>query len=258
MSNRTRPPSPSSRPGRAEDVVQVGIMLAVGGMAGAASFSHVQSLAESHGQDGWLSWAIAVSVELLSVASGLEVRRQRRLGQPYGLPMAVLIAAVGLSLAAQVAEAERSLWGWVLAAWPAVAFLAITKIVLGRAPVVPVVEDQPAPVPAARDVPVQRTAPVSNAVPTVDEPAVAVPVVEPVPVPVTPFRPVIVPDADLVQAARTVADELADSGRRVTRDALAAGLRDRGHRVSTGRATELARDLAGARTNGRTPALTGT
>jgi hypothetical protein len=54
-------------------------------------------------------------------------------------------------------------------------------------------------------------------------------------------------DADpVLSAARTVADDLVRHGRRVTRDALAAGLRARGVSISTDRATALARELSAA------------
>ena len=63
-------------------------------------------------------------------------------------------------------------------------------------------------------------------------------------------------DADEVTtAARTVAAELATQGRRVTRDALAAGVRARGVSISTERATVLARELSNPRpVNGHKPA----
>ncbi|WP_307961985.1 hypothetical protein [Salinispora arenicola] len=50
-----------------------------------------------------------------------------------------------LSLAAQVAEAESSVWGWIVAAVPSLAFLALVKVVLSNAPVTPpaVEPDQP-------------------------------------------------------------------------------------------------------------------
>jgi hypothetical protein len=48
--------------------------------------------------------------------------------------MAVLIAAVTLSLAAQVAQAKPSITGWLLAAVPALAFLALTKLLFSRTP----------------------------------------------------------------------------------------------------------------------------
>lgn len=152
-----------TRAQRAEGLVQVVILLTIGGMAAAASFTHVHNVAAAHGQPGWLAWADAVVLELMSIATGLEIRRRHRAGQPAGFVLAVLVGAVALSLSAQVVEAEPSVVGWLAAALPALGFLALVKIVLTRSPaqvadlsgsevgpaVVPVVvEDQAATVPA--------------------------------------------------------------------------------------------------------------
>ena len=121
---------------RLEGVVQVGIMLIMGGTAGAASFTHIHDLTVVNGQPGWMGWANAVVVELMSIASGLELRRRKRTGQSAAFVYCVLFAAVVVSLAAQVARAKPSVWGWIVAALPALAFLAIVKIVLTRTPIV--------------------------------------------------------------------------------------------------------------------------
>lgn len=125
-----------TRSARLESIVQVGILLIMGGMAGAASFVHIHDLTVSHGQPSWIGWANAVVVELMSIAAGLESRRRKRAGQPKGLVLAILLAAAAVSLAAQVAQAERSPWGWLVAALPALGFLAVVKIVLSRTPAV--------------------------------------------------------------------------------------------------------------------------
>lgn len=122
------------RTDRAESAVQVALMLAVGGVAAAASWAHVVSLAASHGQPGWLAIADAAVIETTALSAGLEVRRRRRSGRAPTFVLVALVVAVVLSLAAQVAEAERSVWGWVLAAVPALGFLVLVKIALGRTP----------------------------------------------------------------------------------------------------------------------------
>ena len=127
-------PNRPSKAQRAESVVQVVILLAIGSMAAAASFTHVHNVAAAHGQPGWLAWADAVVLELMSIATGLEIRRRHRAGQPAGFVLAVLVGAVALSLSAQVVEAERSVVGWLAAALPALGFLALVKIVLTRTP----------------------------------------------------------------------------------------------------------------------------
>jgi Protein of unknown function (DUF2637) len=136
---------------RAEGIVQVLILLTVGGVAAAASFTHVHNVAAAHGQPGWLAWADAIVLELMSIATGLEIRRRARNRRPAGFVLAVLVAAVALSLSAQVVEAEPSIVGWLAAALPALGFLACVKIVLSRTvatsdPATPVpAEPEPAP-----------------------------------------------------------------------------------------------------------------
>lgn len=117
-----------------EDRLQVALMLAVGAIAAAASWSHVLSLADQHGQGGWLAWAVAACIETAAVSAGLEVRRRRRTTGPTAGPLVVLVLATALQLAAQVAEAEQSPWGVTLAAVPAVTFLALAKLALSRTP----------------------------------------------------------------------------------------------------------------------------
>jgi peptidoglycan/LPS O-acetylase OafA/YrhL len=107
-------------------------MLAIGGAAGAASFTHVHNVAARHGQPGWLAWADAIVLELMSIASGLELRRRRREHTSPGFPAVVLGCAVVLSLAAQVVEAEPSLIGWMAAAIPALGFLVMVKVALSH------------------------------------------------------------------------------------------------------------------------------
>ncbi|MFG2040784.1 DUF2637 domain-containing protein [Dactylosporangium sp. NPDC048998] len=106
-------------------------MLAIGGAAGAASFTHVHNVAAAHGQPGWLAWADAIVLELMSIASGLELRRRKRAHASTTFPAAVLVCAVTLSLAAQVVEAEPSPIGWTAAAVPALGFLVMVKVALG-------------------------------------------------------------------------------------------------------------------------------
>jgi hypothetical protein len=213
-----------SRGERVEGVVQVLILLAIGSMAAAASFTHVHNVAAAHGQPGWLAWADAVVLELMSIATGLEIRRRHRAGQHAGFVLWVLIGAVVLSLSAQVVEAERSVVGWLAAALPAAGFLALVKIVLTRTPAgTPV----PAPYP-----------------------------VVPETYPVVPAVSAVVPDVEdgqdgrdgadlpdsggelLVQARTVAAAHLAAHGKPITRDQLRAELR-----TSTNTATVLHRQV---------------
>ncbi len=140
---------------RLEGGVQVLILLAVGVMGAAASFTHVHDWTMANAPRGtgdWFGWANACVSDLVPLGVGLEVRRRRRLTLPIGrYPIAVIVAAAGLSLAGQFAQAKPSVSGWLLAAVPALGFLALTKLILSR-PTVPEVLDQdpqPRPEPAA-------------------------------------------------------------------------------------------------------------
>ncbi len=126
----------TARTERAENTAQLVILITIGGMAGAASFTHVHDWTMHHsppGTGGWFGWANAVISELTPTAAGLDIRRRKRHHAPIAYPMAVLIAAAVLSLSAQVSEATATITGWLVAAVPALAFLALSKLILSRA-----------------------------------------------------------------------------------------------------------------------------
>jgi len=132
--------------GRVEGVVLVLIVLIVGGLAGAASFTHVHDWTMVNSPDGtgdWFGWANAAISELLPLAALLTIRRRRRTGGPIGYPMFLLLCAVALSLAAQLAVAKPGLSGWLLSAVPALAFLGLSKLVFSATPA-PLPVDGPA------------------------------------------------------------------------------------------------------------------
>ncbi len=166
---------------RIEGGVQLVILLAVGAMSAAASFTHVHdwTMANAPGGTGdWFGWANAMVSDLVPLGVGLEVRRRRRLRLPIGrYPIVVILAAAALSLAGQFAQARPSVSGWLLAAVPALGFLALTKLVLSRpttpVPVTTVVDEDhdqdhsPEPTPST---PVNDAAPVSTVDTTWPEP----------------------------------------------------------------------------------------
>lgn len=231
-----------------EDAVCTGIMLALGTAAGAGSFAHVRDVAAAHGQPGWLSYVIAGSVDLMAVGSGLEIRRRRRQRVPARWPVFTLLLGVGMTLAANLDTAGPGPWGAAMAVWCAVAFLAVAGLFETR---------------------VRR--PVPTMVPTEDQDG-TIAVLIPGPAgdeedqssdgqgPDTPHedgtaehkdgqqqhgRPAVpAPDtADLLLLGRAIAADLAHTGRPLSRATLIDGVRARGRRISTGRATELLRQL---------------
>jgi uncharacterized protein DUF2637 len=211
-------------------------MLAIGTAAGAASFTHVHNVAASHGQPGWLAWADAIVLELMSIASGLELRRRRREHTSPRFPAVVLGCAVVLSLAAQVVEAEPSPIGWTAAAIPALGFLVMVKVALSHTggPSAATLDDppvrtEPADAPAVRGAadPLQRSAPDrrrSRGPSTEGEDLQTV-----------------------LPAARAIRDHLAVNGEPLTRGALARHLRAGGNSVSNSKASALLKTLRSER-----------
>ncbi|MEU4664799.1 hypothetical protein [Micromonospora chalcea] len=189
---------------RIEGLVLVLILIAVAGFAGAASFTHVKdwTLANSPaGTGAWFGWANAVISELVPIACLLTIRRRRRSGAPIGYPLFLLIAAASLSLAAQLAVAKPGISGWLLSAVPALAFMALVKLVLAPAPTpeqpttAPVSPAEPIRVQVAEQVttePVPPAAITPTPTPAVEPEPVTIPAVAPESVAV-PAEPVDVP-----------------------------------------------------------------
>ncbi|MEU7970804.1 hypothetical protein AB0B48_02025 [Micromonospora sp. NPDC049089] len=185
---------------RLEGLVLVLILIVVGGSAGAASFTHVHDWTMANSPDntpGWFGWANAVISELVPIAALLTIRRRRRIGAPIGYPMVLLIAAAGLSLAAQLAVAKPGPSGWLLSAVPALAFMALVKLVLAPAPTTQPMAPAPEPIEPIR---VQAAEQV-----TTEPPAAITPAPEPTPAVTVPAsEPVDVP-AHLLPTARFAA-----------------------------------------------------
>jgi hypothetical protein len=115
-----------------EDTVCTVIMLTLGAVAATGSYSHIRETAAAHGQGGWIAYAIAATVDLLALGSGLEIRRRRRLAAGVIWPWCTLILGVAMTLGANLATAEQSFWGVAMAAWPALAFLAAVLLIETR------------------------------------------------------------------------------------------------------------------------------
>jgi hypothetical protein len=217
------------------------VVLAV--IAAAGSFTHIRDTATGHGQHGWMAWAIAVCIDLTCVMAARERQRDKRTGRDRSAlswPTVVLVGGILLSLAANLAQAERSVWGWVVASTPAAAFLVAVSMLERRASAArpsrsagPMRDVMAAPpsfgVPASSpSVPASVPAPELDRHP-VQELAAGHPDGQTqIPVPAeTSGPPSSAPSSDgpLVDFARRVADEhQTRHGRPITRDALRARL----------------------------------
>ncbi len=205
-------------------LLDTGPVLVLAAIAGAGSFTHIRDTATDHGQTGWMSWAVAVCVDLTCVMAARERQRDKKTGrQRTGLvswPTLVLAGGIVLSLAANLHQAEPTVWGWLTAATPAGAFLIAVSMLERRAAA-------PRPEPSA---PVLTV----DAVPCSPSPAPAL-----VPVVQDGQDSEAGPSPALVDYARRVADEhQAKHGKPITRDLLRARLG-----VSNQLASDLLRTL---------------
>ncbi|GAA2284970.1 DUF2637 domain-containing protein [Nonomuraea roseoviolacea subsp. roseoviolacea] len=190
-------------------LLDTGPVLVLALIAGAGSFTHIRDTAYEHGQTGWMSWAVAVCIDLTCVMAARERQRDKQTGRRRrGLvswPVLVLAGGIVLSLAANLAQAEASLWGRITAATPAAAFLVAVSMLERRAS-----EASP------QDVPQTPQVTVSASVPVPDRPEL---------VPADENSGEEAPAPALLDYARRVADEhQTKHGKPITLDALRARL----------------------------------
>lgn len=94
-------------------------------IAGTVSYLHMHTLVALHGQPGWVAALAPLSVDGMIVAASTTLLADSRLSHRGGvLPWALLIIGSVASLTANVAVAEPTLIGRVIAAWPSFALTA--------------------------------------------------------------------------------------------------------------------------------------
>lgn len=117
--------------------IRTTITIALGGIGASAGFTHTHDWANAHGQHGWLAWADAVVIEGMAIVAGFEIHRDHaahRTGRTALLPQLVLAVAFLIQMTAQVAQAEPTPAGWLLAAMPALGFLIVVKLAMRHIP----------------------------------------------------------------------------------------------------------------------------
>jgi hypothetical protein len=94
-------------------------------IAGTVSYLHMHMLVAWHGQPRWVAALTPLSVDGMIVAASTTLLADSRSGRKGGaLPWALLVAGSVASLAANIAVAEPTLVGRVIAAWPSFALTA--------------------------------------------------------------------------------------------------------------------------------------
>ncbi|GLY35244.1 hypothetical protein Amsp01_012680 [Amycolatopsis sp. NBRC 101858] len=214
----------SNKTRRLVDVVRVLVAVVLGSIGAAAGFTHTHDWAVHHGQLGWIAWADAVVIEGIVIVAGFEIQRDHRIGGARKLtfPMVVLVAGFGVQMAAQVALAEPSPAGWLVAAMPALGFLVVVKLLMRRTPAPETRE------PVADLEPV--TASASRTGVFIDPASAAV---------VTPVRPRLRLPAELTSRINTVAETARSEGRELTIEEIRRVVR-----VPEPMAVQILQDLA--------------
>src|SRR6202167_5180490 len=100
-------------------------------IAGTVSYLHMHLLVELHGQSGWVAALTPLSVDGMIVAASTTLLADSRSGNRGGiLPWALLVVGSVASLAANVAVAEPTATGRVIAAWPSFALIAAYELLM--------------------------------------------------------------------------------------------------------------------------------
>jgi Protein of unknown function (DUF2637) len=100
-------------------------------IAGTVSYLHMHLLVELHGQAGWVAALTPLSVDGMIVAASTTLLADSRSGR-RGAALSWLLLGAGsaASLAANVAVAEPSMTGRVIAAWPSFALIGSYELLM--------------------------------------------------------------------------------------------------------------------------------
>jgi hypothetical protein len=109
----------------------IGCVTTLALIAGTVSYLHMQLLVALHGQPGWVAALTPLSVDGMIVAASTTLLADSRSGIRGGvLPWALLVAGSVASLAANVAVAQPSVTGRVIAAWPSFALIGSYELLM--------------------------------------------------------------------------------------------------------------------------------
>jgi hypothetical protein len=100
-------------------------------IAGTVSYLHMHLLVELHGQPGWVAALTPLSVDGMIVTASTTLLADSRAGGRGGtLPWSLLAMGSLASLAANVAVAEPTATGRVIAAWPSFALIGSYELLM--------------------------------------------------------------------------------------------------------------------------------
>jgi hypothetical protein len=100
-------------------------------IAAVLSYKHMYVLVRQYGETSWTAALLPVSVDGMIVASSMTLLADSRSGRRSGfLPWTLLVVGSAASLAANVAVAEPSTVGRVIAAWPSCALIGAYELLM--------------------------------------------------------------------------------------------------------------------------------
>lgn len=100
-------------------------------IAGTVSYLHMHALVALHGQPGWVAALTPLSVDGMIVAASTTLLADSRTGNKGGvLPWVLLVIGSVASLTANVAVAEPTVTGRVIAAWPSFALIGSYELLM--------------------------------------------------------------------------------------------------------------------------------
>jgi len=101
------------------------------GIAAVVSYRHMHTLTLAHGESAWTAALVPLSVDGMIVASSMTLLADSRAGGTGGwLPWALLAAGSAASLAANMAVAEPTAYGRLIAAWPSFALIGAYELLM--------------------------------------------------------------------------------------------------------------------------------
>jgi Protein of unknown function (DUF2637) len=121
----------SRRPGGWVGWTTTGCVALLAVIAGTVSYLHLHQLVAGHGQPGWVAVLTPLSVDGMIMAASTALLADSRSGGRGGLlPWALLVTGSVASLAANVAVAEPTATGRVIAAWPSFALIGSYELLM--------------------------------------------------------------------------------------------------------------------------------
>lgn len=128
------PHKKESHPARSDAAIQrttTATVVVLAAIAAVVSYRHMHELALRHGEASWSAALAPLSVDGMIGAASLALLVDSRAGRRGGvLPWTFLLLGIGASLAANVAVAEPTLIGRVIAAWPSLALTGAYEMLM--------------------------------------------------------------------------------------------------------------------------------